>query len=77
METINERVKSVIEKEVRPALMADGGDIELVSVEDGVVKVRLYGSCAGCPFRQMTLASGVEARIKEKVPEIERVELVE
>jgi Fe-S cluster biogenesis protein NfuA len=61
---------------VRPALQADGGDVELVDVVDGVVKVRLKGACAGCAFSQMTLTNGVERLLKERVPGVERVENV-
>ncbi|MGB2936662.1 MAG: NifU family protein [Phycisphaerae bacterium] len=61
---------------MRPMLQAHGGDIQLVSVEEGVVKVKLQGACAGCPGALMTLKEGVERRIKEQVPEIERVESV-
>ena len=63
--------------EIKVALAADGGDIELVEVTDKVVKVRLKGACAGCPGAQMTLQMVVEKRIKEKVPQIERVEPVQ
>ncbi len=69
---MKEKVKSAIEK-IRPMLMADGGDIELVDVEDGVVKVRLQGACAGCPGAQMTLQLGVEKQIKADVPEVVKV----
>jgi Fe-S cluster biogenesis protein NfuA len=62
--------------EVRPALQADGGDVELIGVEGGVVKVALRGACAGCAFSQMTLTNGVERILKEKVPGVERVENV-
>jgi len=72
---MEEQVSAVID-EIRPLLQADGGDIELVGVEDGVVKVRLRGACAGCPGAQMTLKMAVERRIKSKVPEIQRVESV-
>ena len=71
----NGKIQAVI-NEIRPLLQADGGDIELVGVEDGVVKVRLRGACAGCPGAQMTLKMAVERRIKSKVPEIQRVESV-
>jgi len=71
----NEKIQAVID-EIRPLLQADGGDIDLVGVEDGVVKVRLRGACAGCPGAQMTLKMAVERRIKLKVPEIQRVESV-
>ena len=72
---MKEEVEKVLE-EIRPSLQADGGDIELVDVEDGVVKVRLKGSCAGCPMSQMTLAFGVERVLKEKLPEVKKVEAV-
>ncbi len=63
-------------KEIRPGLQADGGDIELVDVADGVVRVRLTGACGGCPMAQMTLKEGVERVIRERVPKIKRVEAV-
>ena len=72
---MREKVEAVI-NEIRPMLQADGGDIELVDVEGGVVKVRLRGACAGCPGAQMTLKMGVERRLKEQIPEVERVEAV-
>jgi len=72
---MEEQVSTVID-EIRPLLQGDGGDIELVGVQDGVVKVRLRGACAGCPGAQMTLKMAVERRIKMKVPEIQRVESV-
>ena len=74
-EEIKERVKEAIE-EVRPNLQADGGDVELVDVEDGVAKVRLKGACAGCPMSTMTVKWGVENFLKRKVPEIKKVETV-
>jgi len=62
---------------IRPALQADGGDVELVDVtEDGVVKVALQGACRGCPMSQLTLANGVERVLKEQLPEVVRVEPV-
>lgn len=72
---MKEEVEKVLE-EIRPSLQADGGDIELVDVVDGVVKVRLKGSCAGCPMSQMTLAFGVERVLKERLPEVKKVEAV-
>ncbi len=60
--------------EIRPMLQQDGGDVELVDVEDGVVKVRLQGACAGCPMSQMTLKSGIERALKAKFPDIKAVE---
>lgn len=63
-------------EEVRPHLQVDGGDVELVDVEDGIVKVRLKGACAGCPMSQMTLKWGVESFLKKKVPGVKSVEAV-
>ena len=71
----NEKIEKALAN-IRVALQQDGGDIELVSVENGVVKVRLKGACAGCPMSQMTLANFVEAKLKEAAPEIKRVEPV-
>ena len=74
---LKERVEEALNK-VRPSLQADGGDVELVEVDDadGVVKVRLQGSCAGCPMSQMTLKMGIEKVLKQNVPEVSRVESV-
>lgn len=72
---MKELVEAVI-GEIRPMLQADGGDIELVAIEGGVVKVRLRGACAGCPGAQMTLKMAVERRLKAKIPAVERVESV-
>ena len=70
---MKERVEKVID-EIRPALQADGGNIELVEVgEDGIVKVRLMGACGSCPMSQLTLKRGVEARLKAKIPEVKEV----
>ena len=72
-----ERVQEVLDK-IRPALQADGGDVELVEVtDDGVVKVAArQGACRGCPMSQLTLANGVERVLKEEIPEVVRVEPV-
>jgi len=70
-----DEIKNAI-SEIRPNLQADGGDIELVDVTEGVVKVRLKGACAGCPMSQMTLTNFVEQRLKERVPSINKVEAV-
>jgi Fe-S cluster biogenesis protein NfuA len=72
---VKERVQEALDK-IRPALQADGGDVELVDIEGGVVKVRLVGACAGCPMSQITLANGVERVLKQEVAEVERVEAV-
>jgi Fe-S cluster biogenesis protein NfuA len=62
---------------IRPALQRDGGDVELVDVEEnGVVKVRLTGACHGCPMSQMTLKAGVERILKQQVPEVKSVQAV-
>ncbi len=70
---MQEKVKEVIEKEIRPLLALEGGSIELVGVEDGVVKVRLTGACAACPMSQHTLVNFVEATLMERVPEVKAV----
>jgi Fe-S cluster biogenesis protein NfuA len=72
---MKERVEKALEK-IRPALQADGGNIELVDVTEGVVKVRLTGACGGCPMSQMTLKMGVEKALKQQVPEVKSVESV-
>ncbi len=72
---MRENVEKALEK-IRPALQADGGNVELVDVVDGVVKVRLTGACGGCPMSQMTLKMGVERIIKQHVPEVKSVETV-
>ena len=61
---------------IRAVLQQDGGDIELVGIEKGVVKVRLKGACAGCPMSQMTMANFVEAELKKAVPEVKKVQAV-
>ena len=60
-------------KQIRPMLQADGGDVELVAVEDGVVKVRLTGACGTCPMATLTLQNGVERVLKERVPEVKQL----
>ena len=72
---MRENVEKALEK-IRPALQADGGNVELVDVVDGVVKVRLTGACGGCPMSQMTLKMGVEKVIKQFAPEVKSVETV-
>ena len=72
---MKEKVETALDG-IRPMLQADGGDVELVEVEGGVVKVRLQGACAGCPMSQMTLKNGIERILKEKIPEIQSVEAV-
>jgi Fe-S cluster biogenesis protein NfuA len=72
-DTMQEQVKEVLDK-IRPSLQADGGDVELVDIIDGVVKVRLKGACAGCPMSQMTLKNGIEKLLKREVPAVVAVE---
>ncbi|MGM0366559.1 MAG: NifU family protein [Actinomycetota bacterium] len=73
--SLKEKVEKTLEK-VRPSLQADGGGIELIGVEEGIVKVKLTGACGGCPMSQMTLSQGVERIIKNEIPEIKKVEAV-
>lgn len=71
--TIRERVQGVINL-IRPAVQADGGDIELVHVgSDGVVQIRFHGACYGCPSSNLTLQMGIESNLRDKVPEVTRV----
>lgn len=72
---MKESVEKALDK-IRPTLRADGGDIELIDVVDGVVKVRLTGACGGCPMSQMTLKMGVERALKQQVPGVKSVETV-
>jgi Fe-S cluster biogenesis protein NfuA len=58
---------------IRPNLQADGGDVELVDVKDGIVSVKLQGACAGCPMSTMTLKRGIERFLKEKLPSVKEV----
>jgi len=69
---MREKVEMVL-NEIRPALLADGGDVELVDVSDGVVTLRLTGACHGCPMAVVTLRHGIERVLKEQVPEVEEV----
>jgi Fe-S cluster biogenesis protein NfuA len=71
---LKEKVSDALNK-IRPLLQRDGGDVQLVDVQDnGVVKVRLTGACSGCPMSTMTLKNAIEARLKEEVPEVTSVE---
>ena len=71
------KVEKALER-IRPMLMADGGGVELVDVDEatGIVKVRLTGACGGCPMSQMTLKMGIEKKLKEEIPEVKSVEAV-
>jgi Fe-S cluster biogenesis protein NfuA len=71
--TKREKVLAAIEK-IRPMLQRDGGDVELVDVQDGIVTVRLKGACHGCPMSQMTLKNGIEKFLKREVPDVVSVQ---
>lgn len=73
---MREKVEALL-NEIRPSLQADGGDVELVDVtEDGIVKVRLKGACAGCPMSTLTLKNGIERVLKNEIPEVKSVQSV-
>ncbi|TET87417.1 MAG: NifU family protein [Dehalococcoidia bacterium] len=69
---MREKVEAALDQ-IRPALLADGGDVELVDINEGVVTLRLTGACGGCPMAAMTLQHGIERVLKEEVPEITEV----
>ncbi|MBU3949154.1 MAG: NifU family protein [Proteobacteria bacterium] len=69
---MKELVEAAINK-IRPMLQKDGGDVEIVDVSEGIVKVRLKGACSGCPMSQMTLKNGIEKLLKQEVPGVESV----
>lgn len=76
-EAVKEKVEAVLNR-IRPALQADGGDVELIDVtSDGVVKIRLTGACRGCPLSEMTLKVGIEKTLKQEVPEVKAVVALE
>ena len=74
-DSFEKRVQAALD-DIRPQIQMDGGDVELVSIEDNVVKVRLVGHCAGCPMSQMTLKNGIERLLKQEVPGLTAVEAV-
>lgn len=74
-ELSREKVEAVVDK-IRPQLQADGGNIEVVEIEGGVVKVKLTGACAHCPMSLLTLKHGVERILKQEIPEVDSVEAV-
>lgn len=69
---MREKVEAALDQ-IRPALLADGGDVELVDVREGVVMLRLVGACGGCPMATMTLRHGIERVLKDQVPEVKEV----
>ncbi|MBE0568007.1 MAG: NifU family protein [Krumholzibacteria bacterium] len=70
-----DRIQAVLD-EIRPALQADGGDVEFIDYNEGVVTVRMKGACGNCPMSLMTLKNGIEARMKARIPEIQGVESI-
>ncbi len=70
-----EKIQAVLE-EIRPALQADGGDVEFIDYNEGIVTVRMQGACGSCPMSVMTLKQGIEARMKERIPEVISVEQI-
>jgi Fe-S cluster biogenesis protein NfuA len=73
--SLREKVERVIDRDIRPALLRDGGNIALVDVEEkeGIVKVQLLGACGGCPMSQLTLTMVVEQHLRSKIPEVKKV----
>ncbi|MDQ0416566.1 Fe-S cluster biogenesis protein NfuA, 4Fe-4S-binding domain [Thermoactinomyces sp. DSM 45891] len=71
--TLEERVQEVLDK-LRPYIQRDGGDVELVEIEDGIVRVRLLGACGSCPSSTITLKAGIERALMEEIPEVREVE---
>ena len=69
---MHEKVEAVL-NQIRPKLLADGGDVELIDVSDGVVTLRLTGACGGCPMATITLRQGIERTLKEQLPEVKEV----
>ncbi len=69
---MNEKITKVLEQ-IRPSLQADGGDVELIGVKDGIVSVRLTGACGCCPMSTMTMKMGIEKLLKSRLPEIKEV----
>ena len=70
---MRDKIEAVL-NEIRPALQADGGDVEFIDFNDGVVTVRLKGACGSCPMSMMTLKQGIEVRLKQQIPEVQTVE---
>lgn len=75
MELTSDNVEKVLD-ELRPYLMSDGGNVELVEIEGPIVKLRLQGACGSCPSSTMTLRMGIERRLREMIPEIAEVEQI-
>ena len=74
---LKERIEAVLDEQIRPGLRADGGDVEVVGIDDDhIVQVRMQGACQGCPSSTMTLTMGIEAALKARIPEIRFLEAV-
>jgi Fe-S cluster biogenesis protein NfuA len=73
--SLKSRIERVLER-LRPALQADGGDVELVDIDGSIARVKMLGACGGCPMSMMTLKAGIEAALVDAVPEITAVEAV-
>jgi Fe-S cluster biogenesis protein NfuA len=69
---MREKVETILEQ-IRPSLQADGGDVVLVDVEDGIVSLKLTGACDGCPMASMTLRNGIERVLRDQIPELKEV----
>jgi len=69
---MKEKIEKVLDK-IRPSLMADGGNVEFLDYEEGILKVKLTGACGGCPMSQMTLKMGIERIMKQEIPEVQEV----
>jgi Fe-S cluster biogenesis protein NfuA len=69
---MREKVEEILDM-IRPSLVADGGNVELVDVEDGIVTLKLTGACAGCPMSTMTLKNGIEKILKQEIPDVKEV----
>jgi Fe-S cluster biogenesis protein NfuA len=73
---IEAKIKEILDSQIRPAVAMDGGDVVFVDYQDGLVRLRMQGACGGCPSATMTLKSGIEARLRHFIPQVERVEAV-
>ncbi len=73
--SVRERVEEALDT-IRPAIAMDGGNVEVLDIEGGVVTLRMMGACGGCPMSTMTLKRGIEQRLRDMVPEIERVDAI-
>lgn len=72
---MRDKIEKVLD-EIRPALQADGGDVEFIDFHEGIVSVRMTGACGNCPMSMMTLKQGIEARMKAAIPEVQAVEQI-